>query len=364
MKSPAEWLSEELFFDGESYFRSLLKGIAHARDSVRMESYIFVMDEVGKAVLDELQSAAARGVHVRLLVDGFGSLGAIDQLRARLKGKNVRLHVYHPLGMPALSGISAWMGRMNRRNHRKTCVVDGQVAWVGSFNVSQVHSSGTQGRPPWRDTGARVEGPEVSYLAEAFEQAWNPNRGAGTRARLPAELVRLNYGRRARITGFEDFTARIALARKRVWLTTPYFVPSHRLVRALEKAAFSGVDTRILVPGNADVPGMTSVAALFFEKLMAAGVAVHLYRPSILHAKTAIIDDWATVGSSNLNHRSLLHDLEADLVFLKPASVRALSQSFTNDLAHSRRLVRADLAARSWFDRSLGELGFKFRRWL
>ena len=124
------------------------------------------------------------------------------------------------------------------------------------------------------------------------------------------------------------FCKRVAAARTRVWLTTPYFVPSHRLVRALEQAATSGADVKLLFPERSDVPVITSVAAEYYERLLPAGVSIFHYQPAILHAKTMIIDDWATVGSSNLNHRSLFHDFEVDLVLTKQSSVRETRASF------------------------------------
>lgn len=356
------WKSEKLYFDGDSYFESLLCAIEQAKRSIELESYTFELDPVGASVLDALVRASRRGVAVRLMVDGFGSLRTVDAIRQRLRGSRVRFHVYHPVRGPGRAHLADWLARLNRRNHRKVCIVDSSCAWAGSFNVSKVHCAKGGGQIPWRDTGVQVEGREVRFLRRAFERAWDRRR----RRPRPggSALLRLNHRRHERRANFEEFVRRIAGARKRVWLTTPYFVPSRKLVQALVLASVAGADVRLLIPDHSDVPGMPSVAAAFFERLLPAGVSVHLYRPAILHAKISIIDDWASVGSSNLNHRSLLHDLEADVVLCRPSSLHALERSFAIDLKHSARIDPKRAGGHSALERSIGYLGLRLRYWL
>jgi cardiolipin synthase len=356
------WKSESLFFDGDAYFRSLLKGISDARATVEMESYIFEVDDLGTRVLAEVVRAAQRGVAVRLLVDGFGSFGSIGEIRERLRATGVKFRVYHVVGSPWRTDLLRWLGRLNRRNHRKSCIVDGEQAWVGSFNISDVHCSSVGRRKPWRDTGVSVTGGELGLLRAAFERAWNP-RHAKPHG-FNCDWFRLNDLRGARKACLDDLIRRICHARTRVWLTTPYFVPTRRILHALKAAAASGADVRLLVPEHSDVPGMTSVVRVFLGLLGPEKVSVFLYQPSILHAKVAIIDNWASVGSSNLNHRSLLHDLEVDLVLRKETSLDSLSTSFLADQSYSRQVETGSTKSRSVWERLIGSLGFQFRSWL
>ena len=357
------WNREELFFDGDAYFSGLLADLETAQKSVELESYIFELDGTGEAVIESLIRCTQRGVHTRLLVDGFGSLPTCEAIRARLRGTQVRFHVYHPFQWPKPWGISKWFGRANRRDHRKLCIVDGARAWLGSFNVADVHrKQSREDLRPWRDTGVRIEGQEVLSLLAAFDQAWRARRFSATF--WPSHLVRLNYRRTDRARGAEDLLQKIRSARSRVWLTTPYFVPGRKLLAALKAARSNGADVRLLGPALSDVPGMRSVAATYYGHILKAGGAVYQYQPSVLHAKTALIDDWATVGSSNLNQRSLHHDLEADVVLQSPASIAALADQFELDLKNSICVTPQLLAKRSWTEKMIGAFGSGLRHWL
>jgi len=207
-----------------------------------------------------------------------------------------------------------------------------------------------------------VTGDEVRLLRGAFERAWSSHRIKPHR--FSCEWLRLNDLRGARKACVDDLIGRIRGARKRVWLTTPYFVPTHKLLHALRMASAAGADVRLLVPGHSDVPGMRSVAAAFLGLLTPGKISIYFYQPSILHAKVAIIDDWASVGSSNLNHRSLLHDLEVDLVLRKHASLQELAASFQADLSYSKKIEVGSLKEQSILGRAIGSLGFQFRYWL
>ncbi|MCM2279724.1 MAG: phosphatidylserine/phosphatidylglycerophosphate/cardiolipin synthase family protein [Oligoflexia bacterium] len=360
------WREEIVFQDGDSYFADLLEGIAAARVSIDLESYIFQPDVLGTKVLDALAAAGARGVRVRLLVDGVGAPSFDERKVAMLQYRGIQARVYHPLPWVwfRLSAFLHLLLRLNRRDHRKLCLIDSAIAWVGSMNISAEHLRSLKGEDAWRDTATRVQGPGIDELQRAFDRAWL--RGAGARrprgvertgrAELlarwtPARLrrpgsqsawIRLNASRSARRRYFRDLLRRVSGAKRRVWITNAYFAPDLLLMRALRVAAWGGADVRVLVPRKSDVFFMPWITEAFYQQLLNAGVRVYEYLPSFLHAKTMLIDDWATVGSSNLNHRSMLHDLEIDLVLGQPASLRSLAENFENDLARSREVSRAE----------------------
>jgi cardiolipin synthase len=219
---------------------------------------------------------------------------------------------------------------MNRRNHRKLVLIDG-VAWVGSFNITADHCSVKWKGRGWRDTGIKVAGPPVELIAASFEQVWQRRF-----SKLPQNpWLRLNLTRLMRWQANSDLRRRIRTARTRIWITSAYFVPRTRIAVALAAAARRGVDVRILVPAVSDIFFAPRVARLYSVLLCRAGVHFLEYSPTVLHAKSAIIDDWSFVGSSNFNHRSVIHDLELDVVLSSPESKKRLAEQFLIDSSRS-----------------------------
>ena len=357
------WSAERIVSDGDEYFAALVADIAAAQTSIDLESYIVEDDEVGKLVIGALADAAARGVAVRLLVDGHGAQNWIHASGQTFRGCPWR--IFHPLPwlvlrtyLPTLRTIAGrWQALrwINRRNHRKTCVIDGAIAWVGSFNLERRHSRAAVGDAAWRDTAVRVSGPEVLLLTAAFNVAWSRSWRFGRRFLVPPVRhrmrekpmasdtpVRLNTTRGTRRRQWRVLLLRIAGSKQRVWITTPYFVPTEDLLKALTRAA-KHADVRLLLPLVNDVPFMPFVASIYVGRLRAAGVRIWAY-PHMVHAKTQLLDDRGLVGSSNLNSRSLRFDLEADVWVTKPDTITALAEAFERDCAVARELP-ADIRA-------------------
>jgi cardiolipin synthase len=364
------WDEEALLFDGDAYFPELITAIDLANHSVELETYIFETDLIGCEIELALIRAAARGLKVRLLVDGIGSLGWISSRLLIVAKEGVEIRVYHPVRHFLFS--RQW-SKINRRTHRKMCLIDDQTAFVGSINIAQCHSQKTIGPNAWRDTGVKVKGPGLIDLKNAFEHAWARARGANgqrhwieTLKLLPtwrpkSVLVRLNYTRRIRRRSFRAFLARIRGAKKRIFVTNAYLAPSHPVIRALTRAARRGVDVRILVPQKSDVFFMPWVATSYYRRLLKAGVRIYEFRPRFLHAKSVIIDNWAVVGTSNLNSRSLLHDLEVDIVLSRATTIETLREKFEDDLSHAEEISRAPSGLQAWLGRAIIRL---FRHWI
>ncbi len=381
------WDSERLFVDGDAWFDAMLAEIAGARRWVSFEVYIFEDDEIGKRVAAALAAAAQRGVTVRLLVDGVGSMHWVRTRAHELARSGVIIRVYHPppwailpAGWPGLAVLRRCLGlfrRINRRNHRKVCLVDRHSAWVGSFNVDRRHLRSLSGDQTWRDTGARVEGVGVRTLERALDRAWRLSwrltethvrpifAMASRRIRIPAgHLVRLNNGMRLRRRWRRELFDRIGSARSRVWITSAYFVPDRELMYALALAAVAGADVRVLVPMRSDVWFMPWIGWAFYAQLARSGIRVYEYQPSMIHAKTLLIDDWASVGSTNLNSRSMFHDLEADVVLTRSDSREALQNAFLDDLGKSRVYATEDWKSRPRWQRFLGRIGMIIKHWV
>ena len=375
---------QRIFVRGQRYFDDLIRGIARARKSVDFETYIFELDGLGNRILHALMEAASRGVRVRLMVDGFGSFRFGEAQAALLTGAGGECRVFHPApwqfwlaGMnprrPFLEWVLHSFQGLNRRNHRKTCVVDGREAWIGSQNVTVKHLPARTGGEGWRDTGVRIAGICATEVAELFERGWEESAGPGERRRhlllgrkAPVHhcAIRSNETRKKRMRHLRELVGRIRNAKDRVWLTSPYFFPTVSVVRAISRSARRGVDVRLLLPGPSDVPPVKWASAVYFGILLNSGVRIYEYQPSVLHAKTLIVDDWVTVGSTNLNQRSFRHDLEIDAVIDRPGAVARLLAQFRRDIRRSA-LITPDAWESGYLLRKfLGRIMLIWKRYL
>jgi cardiolipin synthase A/B len=376
-----DWTHERLFHSGDEYFADLARAIDSAQTSIELETYIFDHDRLGRRLLERLSHAANRGIRVRLLLDGVGCsrwsyANASFYMQA---GSEIRF--YHPLPWQNTQPLSIWrhltlrrwalgFWKLNRRNHRKTCIIDGKTAYLGGMNITSRHLESVSGTDAWRDTSLRISGNGVSMIQDAFEQAWR-HPGSSTerwkKHRSPSArsaLVKINTDRRQRLDNYCELVRRVAEAKSRIWVTCPYFVPDRALVRALRLSAWSGVDVRLLLPYRSDVLGIQWANRAHYDRLLRSGVRIYEYHPRILHAKTLLIDDWAQVGSSNLNHRSLIHDLELDVVLKDPESVHDLERQFQKDMKSSKRVTIQTWRKRPLRDYVLEKAALSLRHWL
>lgn len=383
-QTPQAWKKEILFFSGDEYFSSVLNAIDQASKEVFIESYIWDFDGIGQELLLHLREAHKRGVEIRLLVDGIGSFNSLPLLRPWTKDNGLPLRVYHPLPFSwsrifkmrwrGLNGLLFLFRRINKRNHRKSIIIDGDQVFLGSFNISNVHAKMIHGEKAWRDTGVFVEGPAVRMLRRAFIKAWGSSRfdnQVDAKALVknkvtnyPSSLLRLNSNIRWRYQLLRDLSLRMKRAEKRILITNAYFLPRKSVLRGLRRAARKGIFVGLCIPAKSDVWFVKSAAKSLYARLLKDGVHIFEYQPSVLHAKTLVIDDWATVGSHNLNHRSLTHDLEAEAVITDPENVRRLIEAWDKDVLLSKAVTLQDLGNWSWTQRLLSRFAYWFRYWI
>jgi len=367
------WTSEKVCLDSQEFFDTVCESIDSARKSVLVEMYIFRRDNLGRRLLDSLENAARRGVEVRVVVDGLGSPGWSAEFLRTLGQLSVAARVYHPIPRlwqtPSFSRMFSHLARFNKRNHRKMIVVDQVMAFVGSCNVSDLHRR-------WRETAVKVGGAGVAELCSSFEVIWSRSshpditgpqllRGRKLfRGLKNSALVRVNCTRRLRHLHNAEIVRRIEQANNRVWITTAYFVPNPGIIAALIASANAGRDVRLLLPGKNDVSVVSCVSRMFYLGLIRCGVRIFEYQPAMLHAKTLLIDDWASVGTTNLNHRSLYHDLEVDISLTSKAAVAELEEQFFDDLADSQRITPEILQRRSLLEKIGGYVVYPFRTFI
>lgn len=382
MKIPSYWTNIELFFSGDQYFSELISSFRQAHREILIEVYIFNLDNITRLLMEELRQARTRGVHVQILVDGFGSMTSIPALSAYCQRHQIDFRAYQPFLLSRwVQGRIFWtyllriwrlLRKLNHRNHRKIVLIDRKDAYVGSLNWTQVHSRKVMNNKAWRDSAVKVEGSDVQVLHSAFRVNWNRAHQLGFkrfRKRHPLlrhydprkSLVRLNTGWRDRWRLHRDLLRKIRSAQTRVWLTTAYFLPHPALIRALKKAALRGVSVQIIVPGPSDVPIVKWAAFEMAQNLLKSGVEIFEFQTSILHAKSVLIDNWATVGSTNLNYRSVFQDLEAEIVMTDTNSLQTLEHQWLLDLKSSRPFNSETYSTAPWARRLIAKLLFRLR---
>ncbi|MBU0745042.1 MAG: cardiolipin synthase B [Gammaproteobacteria bacterium] len=349
----------------------LLSDIGSAKESIEFETYIFALDQLGRQILEVLTEAVIRGVSVRIMVDGAGTPEWGGPFVKKLEDAGAETRVFHPfpwrlwqwsrskVHIPSLLKAIYLLLKINSRNHRKVCIIDKKIVYIGSFNVSQNHLDKNHNGQAWRDTGIRLNHVDLQEVSRAFEAAWShlPNHERIKnffRYLRTNPVVRLNNAWYRRRILHKNLLNRIRDCKNRIWITNAYFVPDNFLLRRLIDAARSGVDVRILLPHESDIGFMPWASQAFYERLLKAGARVFEYIPSILHAKTLILDDWMTIGSSNLNYRSLLHDLEVDVNVRLSESKHILEQQFLLDLENAKEIYLEDWQKRRWYQRIVG----------
>jgi cardiolipin synthase A/B len=373
MTDPSLKISEVVFSDANEYFSALLQDIARASTSIDLETYIFDFDSLGTQVAEHLAAAGLRGVAVRLMVDGVGSASWDGSMTQQLERSGIQVRIFRPLPWK----ISQWKlvrprlwlvklqhmwGGIMRRNHRKICLIDGRIAWIGSFNVSGKHLPKAQGGGGWRDTAVRLEGINIDELPQAFNSAWVDDSALFPRKIFSVLHFRLNYIRRRILK--RDLLHRLAQCHSRIWITNAYFVPNLSLLRYLKKAARNNIDVRLLLASSSDMFFMPLVSASFYKKLLTAGIHIFEYKERILHAKVMILDNWMTVGSSNLDYLSFFRNFEAYVVLRQPESKLTIEKQFLDDISHSREIFLHDLPEGTWWKKLFLHLLLYLKRWL
>jgi cardiolipin synthase len=346
-----------VYCEGPPAFAAMCAAIAAAEREVLLEAYILKDDATGRAFVDVLAAAARRGVVVRVLADAFGSSDTRPRFWRQMEERHIEVRLYHPL-LPFL-----WY--QPYRDHRKILVTDRRAAFTGGMNIGDEYGSSLKGRGgrTWRDTHARFQGPAAWEMAVVFQEGWDLAGGTpfeipplelapeGAPAPRGASILVLDSspGR-----GHEEtasvLAAMIAAARRTFWLTNAYFAPRAGALPLLARAAARGVDVRLLLPGASDVPVVRHAGHGVFRYLLDHGVRIFEYDASILHAKTVVVDGWASmIGSTNMDFRSFHFNAECNIVALDATVAGTLERQYTRDLALAREITRADWKRRTYF---------------
>ncbi len=355
-----------LLFDGPMTIAAMMAAVSEARDSVNLETYLFDQDPLGMTFADLLIAKQKEGVQVSIIYDCVGTLGTPQAFFDRMQAAGIRLLPFQPVSPHHM--LSRW--RINNRDHRKILVVDGKVAFTGGVNITSSYARSSlfrstrkakAGAVGWRDTHVQIEGPAVAALQWMFLDNWASQNGDSLPERdfFPAlasagdkvvRVLRSQPGSNHEI--FKAYFLAIQGAGTSIHIASAYFVPDVQISKALQEAARRGVDVTIILPGVSDSWLTTHGSHSFYQDMLDAGVRIYELKTSVLHAKTAVIDGtWSTVGSTNLDTRSFLHNKEVNVVILGDAFGREMEGAFQDDLKDSREITPGAWRRRPYLQR-------------
>lgn len=343
-----------LLIDGGVFFPRMLELIEAAQEQVALELYLLESSACAAVLIQALCGAAQRGVSVRCLFDAYGGQGLQQVQRRQLREAGVQLQWYNPLRWK--HGV-----RNFHRDHRKLLLVDAQFAFVGGTGATDEFWTPGEAASRWHEVMVEISGPLVLDWQQLFERQWLACQARiAWRPRLPLRLRPLalppagqGLGRVAFADALQHRDILQSLVRalhgsqRRIWLATPYFLPTWRVRRALRKAASRGVEVRLLLSGrHTDHPPIRFAGQRYYPGLLKAGVQIFEYQPRFLHLKMVLVDDWVSVGSCNFDHWNLRFNLDANLEALDPTLAASVAASFQADFADSQEITLDDWRAR------------------
>jgi cardiolipin synthase len=355
--------------NGSEAFPAWLAAIAAARRRVSLEMYIFNSDSIGQRFAEALVRAARRGVEVRVLYDWVGCRHARAEFFADMRAAGVMAIPYHPYRF--------WRPRfwdLLRRNHRKDLVCDGEVAFTGGINISDQWCSASEGGGGWHDAAVEVRGPAVATIEAAFLRTWNWRakrrmRLRSSRLPRPAPAGQVPLAVIANGELVDRFSIRraalhaIRAAVHRIYIASPYFLPDPGFLRALASAATRGVDVRLLLPKHSDTQTVDLASRATYSRLLPAGVRIFHFEP-VVHSKALLVDgDFVSLGSYNLDHRSLVYNLEIVVNALDHDYNREVAAMLQDDMVAGQEVRWESFRKRSLLTRLLERLAYAFRHW-
>lgn len=347
----------EILSGNETAFEHIESALKAAKKSIWAEYYIIQHDETGKRFMDILAAKAKEGIEVRLLYDALGSMSIDAEALKRIQAAGGKVEAFLPLN-PFRRKWSAHL-----RNHRKIIVVDNQVGFMGGMNVGDEYSGSGRKKSDqrFRDTHMSIRGPAVGDLALIFAEDWTfaaeeplelpPYPPEYPGAKSVVSIIPSGPDQEFNANAFSYFSG-IATAREKVYLTSPYFIPTDAIIRALISAAMRGVDVRLLVPRKNDIRVVSSAGRAYYPELIRGGVRIYEYLPTMLHGKTMVVDTtWGIVGSANVDIRSFRLNFEIGAIIADQDIAKILEDKYVNDLANSEEITKAHISRRRFLQK-------------
>lgn len=333
---PFEGNDVQVFTDGYSMYQELFRRIAKAKHHIHLEFYIFENDAVGRLLRDLLIDKAREGVSVRLLYDDVGCWDVNPMFYDEMLCEGIEVRSFLKVRFPQFTS------KVNYRNHRKLAIIDGKVGFIGGMNIALRYLKGVPWGV-WRDTHICLKGKAVYGIQTAFLTDWFAvDRTLLTSAQYFPKMASVGTSVAQIVTSdpvgeWHDImlglVKAISCAQRYIYVETPYFLPTEQVMAAFQTAALSGVDVRLMIPKKADAFITHKGTMSYLDELMKSGVKVYFYRAGFLHSKLWVADDeWASVGSTNLDFRSFEHNFEANAFFYDEKTVCTLKEIFLEDM--------------------------------
>ena len=329
----------EIYTSGYEFFPALLAEIGRAKHHIHIDTFIIEDDALGRLIADALIDKAHEGVQVRLIYDDVGCWNVQNSFFERMREESIEVHPFMPVKFPAFTS------KANYRNHRKVCVIDGTVGFIGGMNLALRYVKGT-GTQAWRDTHMKLHGTAVYGLQRAFlmDLYFVDRTLITSRDYYPPHQVVANECLAQVVTSNptdawpsieQGYLGLLTNARRYIYMETPYFLPTEPILFAMRMAALSGVDVRLMIPYRNDSKLVAWASISYVQQIVNAGVKVELYKDGFNHSKLLICDDEVcTCGSANLDFRSFEHDFESNVFFYDKSMTLRLKQVFETDERH------------------------------
>jgi cardiolipin synthase len=352
--------------NGIEIFPAMLSAIRDAKRTINLEFYIYWDGEIGRKFAEALAEKARAGVAVKVILDAVGSAQMSRSLVNFMARNGVDIEWYHPLRWYTLSTL-------NHRTHRKLLVVDGRIGFSGGVGIADDWLGDADSKNHWRDTMARVEGPVVTQMQSAFMDNWVKSRGellTGLDYFPPLAPIGPHLTQVLKSSPSEGsstvkllYIISIVSAVKSIYISNAYFVPDADTTRALEGAVRRGVDVRVIVPGEfTDVPIVRQASRWHYELLLRRGIRIFEYQPTMMHAKTMVVDGaWTTIGSSNFDDRSFRLNDEVNINVYNDDIAAQMEAMFHADLARCEEVTLRKWFRRGWLDKTKEKLAGVFR---
>ena len=330
--------SFNVYFEGDDLYDDMLSAIAAAKSSIRLETYIFVLDEVGELFTQALAERAANGVDVRIHLDAVGSSSWFSSDLRRYCHKHlIKLRWFH-----------RWNWRhplkYNFRDHRKLLIVDNKIAFMGGFNIHKQSSKKYFGDNRWRDTHIQFQGQLASIAGKSFDLFWQGKLSLLQNQQYQGSQLFNNHTHICSHALRCEYTSLFKLAKETIYITTPYFVPDDTMMRLLVDAVERGVAVKLLLPRKTDVYITRFVSQTLYSSLISRGVEIYEYLPRVLHAKTVVIDNyWSLVGTANFDYRSLFVNYEVVMVSANSTLSKILHDRFREDIGTAEKLTETEV---------------------
>lgn len=347
-----------MFNNGIDKFDALIKDIKSAKQFIYIQYYIIDDDTTGNLLADTLISKAAQGVEIKIIYDHVGSFKTHRRFFNRLRKAGIEAYPFFKVRFPFFGS------RINWRNHRKICIIDGKIGYLGGMNIADRYLTGGK-FPFWRDLHLRVTGPILRSLIHSFDTDWTfmgRNIPDGTAQHVSPDPTMPVLGMQLITSGPTNHWSNVGLvflkaignAKRCIYIQTPYFLPTEGLLRALQAAALSKIDVRIILPRYPDSNMLRYASASYIAECLRAGIKIYLYEKGMLHSKMLIVDDeFVTIGSTNFDFRSFEHNFESNLFIYSKEFNQQASDQFFLDLNDSTRVLPYDWKRRPRMQKAL-----------